>query len=121
MSVGDANTAMCQCQQLTSVFFSDFRISRKTQEKTVSLLQRKGKFSLFFATSADLLISCQTCHPTLCHNMEATGCHLSRGPSAVARFLSAPLLLQAQPWSLSQFYVGVHCCPPNSEALFHKQ
>lgn len=70
VQVGGSGTRVwrAQCgrerfQQLTSVTFSDFRISRKSPEETVGLLQRKGKASRFFAASSINLISRQTCHP----------------------------------------------------------
>lgn len=45
---GMQSTAVSRLQQLTSVISSDFRISRKSPEETVRLLQREGKASPFF-------------------------------------------------------------------------
>lgn len=64
------SVAVSRFQQLTSVIVSGFRISRKSPEETVRLLQRKGKASCFFAASSVNLISRQTCHPMPCLKAE---------------------------------------------------
>lgn len=87
-------------QQLTCAVSSDFRISRKTQEETVSLLQRKGKSHRFTACCGNLSTSDDPCDRP-------------RGTSVPWTFSPLhgsclPCRCSGPAWSLGRFYLGAH-------------
>lgn len=105
---GMHSVAMCHCQQLTCVTFSDFRISRKAQKETVSLLQRKGESVTLLPHGGDLFTSC---NPGDEHHVSGgrpgASAICPADPQPATRFSSSRSLFGAS-CGHSYFHLGAH-------------